>query len=317
MGPDNDLVEGSRSRREKLQQLIERKDWSHLNQEQREQVERLVMKYEELFIVEKGELGLVQQSPAHIQVDNPTPCRSHIYRYPEKAKEIIGSILKDLEERHIKEKTTAAWLSPTVLVNKPSGDKQMCLDYRKVNKQLTTNIHHLPNLEELVEHVAGNQSYATLDLKDAYYQVLLDEASRDLTTFSEGINLYRFKRLPFGLSCSASIFVWQLQGALGPLLRQGWVKSYLDDIILCSPSFQLLLKRLGEVFQYMGEVGIKLNLSKCNIGQREVKFLGHIVSEEGFRPDPGNVEAILNMKPLLMLKRLEGSWEWQVSTVNI
>ncbi len=47
----------------------------------------------------------------------------------------------------------------------------------------------------------------------------------------------------------------------------------------------------------MGEVGIKLNLSKCSIGQREVKFLGHIVSEEGFRPDPGNVEAIVNMKP--------------------
>ncbi len=47
----------------------------------------------------------------------------------------------------------------------------------------------------------------------------------------------------------------------------------------------------------MGDVGIKLNLSKCSIGQRKVKFLKHIVSEEGFRPDPGNVEAIVNMKP--------------------
>ncbi len=37
------------------------------------------MKHEELFIVEKGELGLIQQAPAHIQVDDPTPCRSHIY----------------------------------------------------------------------------------------------------------------------------------------------------------------------------------------------------------------------------------------------
>ncbi len=100
----------------------------------------------------------------------------------------------------------------------------MCLDYRKVNKQLTTDIRPLPNLEELVENVAGSKYYATLDLKDPYYQVLLDEVSRDLTTFSEGVNLYRFKRLPFGLSCSASIFVRQLQGALAPLLRKGWVK---------------------------------------------------------------------------------------------
>ncbi len=55
----------------------------------------------------------------------------------------------------------------------------MCLDYRKVNKQLVTDIHPVPNLEELVEHVAGNQYYATLGLKDAYYQVMLDEESRD------------------------------------------------------------------------------------------------------------------------------------------
>ncbi len=116
--------------------------------------------------------------------------------------------------------------------------------------------------------MAGNKYYATLDLKDAYYQVLLDEASRDLTTFSEGVNLYRFKCLPLGMSCSASIFLRQLQGALAPLLRRGWVKSYLDDIILCAPSFQVLLQRLGEVFQHMGEVDIKLNLSKCSIGQR-------------------------------------------------
>ncbi len=137
------------------------------------------------FIVEKGELGLIQHAPAHIQVDDSTPCRSHIYRYPEKAKEIIASILKESEERDIIEKSTAAWLSPIVLVNKPSGDKQMC----KVNKLLTTDILPLPNLEELIEQVAGNQYYSTLDLKEAYYQVMLDEESRDLTTFSEGISL--------------------------------------------------------------------------------------------------------------------------------
>ncbi len=143
----------------------------------------------------------------------------------------IAYILKDLEERDVIEKSTVAWLSPIVLVNKPSGEKRMCLDCRKINQQLVTNIHPVPNLEELVENVSGNEYYATLDLKDAYYQVMLDEASRDLITFSEGISLYRFKRLPFGLSCSASIFVRQLHGALAPLLKQGWVKSYLHDIV--------------------------------------------------------------------------------------
>ncbi len=162
---------------------------------------------------------------------------------------------------------------------------------------MVTDIHPLPNLKELVEHVAGNQCYATLDLKDAYYQVMLDEERRALTTFSEGISLYRFKRLSVGLSCSASIFVRQLQGALAPVLKQGWVKSYLDDVIVCAPNFDCLLQRLGKVFERMEKVGIELNLSKCHIGEQEVKFLGHIVSKKGIKPDPENVEAVSKMKP--------------------
>ncbi len=125
---------------------------------------------------------------------------------------------------------------------------------------------------------------------------MLDEESRDLITFSEGIDLYRFNRLPLGLSCSASIFVWQLQGALAHSLKQGWIKSYLDDIILCAPGFQHLLQRLGELFNYMEKVGLKLNLLKCPIGQKEVSS-SDILSEDGFRLDPGNVEAIVKMKP--------------------
>ncbi len=63
-------------------------------------------------------------------------------------------MLKDMEERDIIELSTAAWLSPIVLVNKPDGSKIMCLDYRQVNKHLATDIYPLPRLEELVDQAA-------------------------------------------------------------------------------------------------------------------------------------------------------------------
>ncbi len=57
----------------------------------------------------------------------------------------------------------------------------------------------LPKLDELVEQAAGQQFYATFDMREAHFQIQLDENSRDLTTFSDGVTLYRFRRLPFGL----------------------------------------------------------------------------------------------------------------------
>ena len=86
----------------------------------------------------------------------------------------------------------------------------MCLNYSRVNQRLATDIYSLAKLEELVETVAGNEYYASLYIKDAYCEVLLDEEIRDLTTYSDGISLYIFKSLPFGLSCSAAGFFRQL-----------------------------------------------------------------------------------------------------------
>ncbi len=158
-------------------------------------------------------------SPVNIGIGDPTPVRKPAYRYPEKAKKIIAELLQGMEARDITEPSTAAWLSPIIHVSKPEGSKRMCLDYWEVNSHLTTDIHPLPRLEELVETASGNQYYTTLDLKDADFQVMLDEENRDVTTFSDGVSLYRFKRLPFGLNCSPAIFSSQMGAILFPLIK--------------------------------------------------------------------------------------------------
>ncbi len=47
-----------------------------------------------------------------------------------------------------------------------------------------------------------------------------------------------------------------------------------------------------------------MNLTKCNFGQKTVKYLGHIISEQGCQPDPKNIEAILKMNPTKNLKEV-------------
>ncbi len=60
IGPENDQIKEGISRDEKLQQLVRQKDWSHLTLSQQEQVEQVIIRYDKLFIVESGELGLIQ-----------------------------------------------------------------------------------------------------------------------------------------------------------------------------------------------------------------------------------------------------------------
>ncbi len=153
MIPQSDDPLKGNTRQEKLQTLLKQTtetSWNHLDPEERQHLFKLIHKHHLLFILEDKDLGLMQTSPAHIQVADYTPCRNVLYRYPEKAKEIIKQMIEDMQRKDIIEGSTVAWLSPIVLVNKPNGEKRMCLDYRKVNQQLSVDIHPLPKLEELV-----------------------------------------------------------------------------------------------------------------------------------------------------------------------
>lgn len=48
--------------------------------------------------------------------------------------------------------------------------------------------------------------FARLDLKDAYHQLVLDESSREITTFITPRGLFRYKRLMFGVNSAPDIF---------------------------------------------------------------------------------------------------------------
>ena len=295
MLPDIKMLSENLSRKDKLHKLVNQQNLEHLTREQRKKLKTLLSKQEDLFILDHTDIGTLQVPPQEIFLADPTPVRGPQYRHPEKAREIIKTMLEEMKDKDIIENSSAAWLSPIVLVSKPDGTKRLCLDYRAVNKQLKTDIHPLPRLDELVESTAGQEYYCTLDLKDAYYQLMLKEESRDITTFSDGCNLWRFKRLPFGLTVSPAIFTRAINQIIAPLASQGFVRNYLDDVIVYAASYEQLMENLEKVFNRFTTMGVKLNIAKCKFAHQSVKFLGHIISSEGIKPDPENVEGIMNM----------------------
>ena len=82
------------------------------------------------------------------------------------------------------------------------------------------------------------------------------------------------------------------------------VKRYVDDMIIATKSWEEHVEKLQQVLQRCRKHGVKLKPSKCHIGMKQVKVLGHIVSSEGVRPDPMKTEAMREMAPPTNVKEL-------------
>ena len=156
----------------------------------------------------------------------------------------------------------------------------------------------MPTLEELLPELSKARIFSSFDAKDGFYQVSLDEESSKLTTFWTPLGRYRYLRMPFGISLAPEVFESKLQECLADLPG---VKVIRDDILVVGygeTDSEALINHDQNVIQLLeraGQVNLKLNKSKVKLRQAEVKFMGHVISKGGLKPDPDKVTAIKNM----------------------
>lgn len=132
-----------------------------------------------------------------------------------------------------------------------------------------------------------------MDLNSGFWQVGMAEDHKEKTAFSTSLGLFHFKVMPFGLCNSPSTLSRLLEDVLRGLQWEECL-LYMDDIIVPGSTFAEALQRLENIFERLRDANLKLKPSKCNLFQKSVKFLGHVVSEEGVQTDPDKTEAIKN-----------------------
>ena len=71
------------------------------------------------------------------------------------------------------------------------------------------------------------------------------------------------------------------------------VQPYLDDIALKGINDRDHLQVLQRTFCTLRQAGVKLKREKCVFMQKSIKYLGHVLDDSGFRPNPDKVEANL------------------------
>ena len=139
--------------------------------------------------------------------------------------------LKRMEEAGIIEKVTEPtdWCSPIVVVPKASGDIRICVDLRRLNREVRRERYVLPTLEDMVTKLNGPTVFTHLDLTSGYYHLKLHSDSTKLTTFITPYGRYCFKLLPFGISSASEIFQRRMTETLEGV--EG-VEASQDDILV-------------------------------------------------------------------------------------
>ena len=205
------------------------------------------------------------------------------------------------EEKHLSAMLAAGvvrpsvseWSSPPVLVRKKDGGVRWCIDYRQLNDVTKKDVFPLPLIEECIDTLSGTNYFSTLDMASGYWQVELAEEDRHKTAFITKYGLFEHTRMGFGLCNAPATFQRVVQLVLRGLTWKD-VLAYLDDIVVVGSDFEHHLENLKEVFRRFRKHRLKLKPKKSVLFQKQVKFLGRVVSEEGISINPDNVSAVVD-----------------------
>ena len=195
-----------------------------------------------------------------------------------------------LNQGIIKESSTP-WIAPAVFVKKSSGEIRLCVDYCELNKKTVKDAYLLPLPDKVQDRLAGSSIFSTLDHQSGYWQLPVAPEDYAKTAFysGQGMDLFKFRRIPFGLTGAPSSF----QHLMDKIFRGlPFVTTYLDDILIHSTVIAAHKEHLCQVFHRIQNAGLTLCGRKCHIRMHKVSYLGHIFSSSGMSPDRQKVQAV-------------------------
>ena len=223
-------------------------------------IEHLKECYAEIF---KPEPGTVKGVTAKLHLkDNMKPVFQKARPVPYALHPAVEKELKKMEDKGIIEPVEVSnWATPIVCVPKTNGSVRVCGNCKgTVNPTIQTEQFPIPTLEEIRGKVSIWKKFTKIDLRSAYQQMDLDKTSQQLCTINTHKGLFRYTRLPFGISSSPAIWQHFIEQVLAGL---NGTCITMDDLLVSSVNDDERLHNLEAVLQQFQKYGLRVKLSKC------------------------------------------------------
>jgi hypothetical protein len=264
-----------------------------LDEEGQQQLWGILEWYQDVFAWNKGELGCCTIGEHCIDTQGFPPGRASPGRlsYWEEA-EVKRQIdvLVDLGKMR---PSNSEYACQVTLLVKKDGSRCFCGDYRPLNAQTRRDSFPIPLVEDVIDQLGKSSWFTTLDLQFGFWQIRMAPEDMKKTALITKTRLYDWTVMPFGLKNATSTFTRTMSEVFKDLGRK-FLKVFVDDLNVHNESWGEHLQHLDAVLCKLREVNLKLNPNKCCFAAKTITFLGHVVSKNGTRPDPGKIEAVLH-----------------------
>ena len=273
---------------------------THLNPDQQNKLATVLNDFTDMF---DGVLRHYPDEEIHLDIDpsvRPHRCRAypvprtHLKNFKQELDRLVRIGVLSPQGR-------STWISGSFIIPKKDNTVRWISDFRALNKALRRKVYPIPRIQDILSRRSGYKFLTKMDISMQYYTFVLDEASKNLCTIATPFGLYRYNRLPMGISQSPDIAQEVMEQVLRDLPD---LEVYIDDIACFSNEFDIHMTLIRNVLDRLRSKGFVINPRKCEWAIKETDFLGHWLTPEGIKPYPKKINAILAMQPPKTMKQL-------------
>jgi hypothetical protein len=214
-------------------------------------------------------------------------------------------VKENLEKGYIRP-LTSPQASPLFFVNKKDGSKRPCQDYRYLNEWTIKNAYPLPLIQDLLDGLQGMKYFTKLDIRWGYNNIRIREGDEWKAAFRApaGLGLYEPTVMFFGLCNSPATFQSIMDAIFAEESALGWLKKYMDDILIAATTKEELEERTLRVLEKLEKNDLYLKPEKCEFCKEEIEYLGFIIAEGKIMMDPKKVAGIADWPVPTTLRQL-------------